>query len=65
MTSSAVKLLPLWKVTPFRSLKRQVLAPSTGSMLSTRSAVMLPLASTSVRLLDMAPQKGTWVPVSG
>src|SRR5438874_9606993 len=65
MTSSAVRLLPLWKVTPLRILKTHFLAPSEGSMLSTTSGVILPLASTSVRPLDMAPQNGTWVAVSG
>ncbi len=63
--SSGVRSLPLWKVTPLRSLNTHFLAPSAGSMLSTRSGVMLPLASTSVSPFDIEPQNGTCVAVSG
>src|SRR6266568_565 len=65
MTSSAVTSLPLWKVAPLRSLKIHVAVLSAGSMLSARSGWMLPLASTSVRLFDIAPQNGICVAVSG
>ena len=56
MTSVGVTVLPLWKVTPLRSLNTQVLASSAGSKLSARSGMILPLASTSVRLLPIEPQ---------
>lgn len=60
-TSSAVTVFPLWKVTPFLTLKTHFLAPSDGSKLSARSGTASPLASTSVRLLDSVPQQA--VPV--
>src|SRR5690348_2071093 len=65
MMSAGVRLLPLWNVTPLRIVKAHVAAPFDGSMASTTSATMLPLASTSVRLFDMPPQNGTCVAVSG
>ena len=55
-TSVGVTVLPLWKVTPLRSLNTQFLASSPGSKLSARSGMMRPLASTSVRLLPIVPQ---------
>ena len=63
-TSFAVTSLPLWNVRPLRSLKTHFLVSLVGSMVSARSPTILLFASTSVRLFDMAPQNGTWVPVS-
>src|SRR5215218_7925867 len=62
-TSSDETALPLWKVAPLRSLMIQVAVPFDGSKLSARSGWILPFASTSVRLFDIAPQKAVWVKV--
>ena len=48
MTSSAVTGLPLWKVTPSRSLKVQTLASGEASQLSAMSPVSEPSAAISV-----------------
>src|SRR5262245_48833846 len=60
-TSSASSGLPLWKVTPRRSLKTQVLASFDGSTLSASSPTSFPSGPTSIRLLYTAPQRPMFV----